>query len=293
MIKFVVVLVFSLVASFSYGVPHNLYLSASCNISSKHSVENFSNQYDLSRDYSNILIERENLNLKRLLSYSVFSLLLLLIVILYLQNRDKNKIITLQATLYDYKKLEESIKKRHYPERGDERGECNNREKISSQFESSPSLESVFDKLSLTNSQGALKVELKKQIAKLCVESESMSEISPDILKSKPYQVIQEYIYNRSLIPVSNEKLWNDLEKVVIKGSKDFKKRLSLLFGGQIDTADLRLALLIKCGITPSQKAILLGRTKSTITYRRGILCSKLLGKDFDTSQLDKIIRAL
>lgn len=53
------------------------------------------------------------------------------------------------------------------------------------------------------------------------------------------------------------------------------------------------MALLIKCEVTPIQTGWLLGRVKSTISYRRAILCSKILGDKSEINYLDDVIRAL
>lgn len=291
MTKFVVLLAFFIGGFFSSSEDRNLHMNIFCDVNTEIPVAVFAREYDSLMNHNEIFMEKANLNLRKLLLCSVFLLSVMMVVILYVQGRDKNNIIDIQATLYDYKMLESSIKDENSFRGGKEGWQDVEDKDCMGSLETS--LESVFDKLSLSNSQEALLVELKKHIAVLCRESGTVSEISHVILKSKPYQEIQEYIGKHELIPASNDKLWSDLEKVVLKSSKNFKKRLSLLLGGHIDSHDLRLALLIKCGVTPSQKAILLGRTKSTITYRRGVLCSKLLGKEFDISQLDRIIRIL
>ncbi len=73
----------------------------------------------------------------------------------------------------------------------------------------------------------------------------------------------------------------------------EFMNNLQTLADGKLKYNEINLALLIKCGFSPTQSAILFGRTKGTLTYRREILCKKLLGKKLGTKDMDCVIRML
>lgn len=51
--------------------------------------------------------------------------------------------------------------------------------------------------------------------------------------------------------------------------------------------------LLVKCGITPTQQAILLARSKNAISSRRASIGLKILNGKFETKDIDRVIRAL
>lgn len=85
----------------------------------------------------------------------------------------------------------------------------------------------------------------------------------------------------------------HDLEHVVLESSPGFKTNLTLLTLGKLTTLDLHTALLIKCGIKPSQMTILLGRSNGAIISRRETLCLKVLDQKMGVKVIDHIIRLL
>lgn len=87
--------------------------------------------------------------------------------------------------------------------------------------------------------------------------------------------------------------LWRKLEESVIDSSREFKYRLNLLTGGKIKTQDYHVALLIKCGISPTNISILIGRAKGTVSYRREALCEKVFGEKYGVKVIDDVIRLL
>lgn len=83
------------------------------------------------------------------------------------------------------------------------------------------------------------------------------------------------------------------MEKIILDEFPYFLTRLQLLLGEVPDVTNLRIALLIKCGVTSAQAGRLFGRSKSTISYRRAILSTKILGDKSESNYLDKVIQAL
>ena len=112
------------------------------------------------------------------------------------------------------------------------------------------------------------------------------------IEESDVYKTISQCIQGKQVIP-EEHKLWSEIEDIVIKSSPDFKYRLQLLVGDELKKSDLHMALLIKCGIKPTNISILVGRAKATIAYRRETLGTKFFGRKMDISTIDKIIRLL
>lgn len=117
-------------------------------------------------------------------------------------------------------------------------------------------------------------------------------QISETILQSETYASLKAYIDNKMMIPI-DDPLWGDLEKLVCIDSPDFHARLLLLTDGRITINEHHLALLIKCGVTPTQMTILVSRTKGTISHRRESLCLKIFNKQLGVKVLDEIVRLL
>lgn len=112
------------------------------------------------------------------------------------------------------------------------------------------------------------------------------------ILESDVYEAIQQNIRNGVIINESNP-LWNELEKTVEESSPKFKSNLYVLAGGDIKASDLHMALLIKCGVSPANIAVLVGRSKSTITFRRKDMGKKFFDQNMDANAVDELIRLL
>lgn len=118
------------------------------------------------------------------------------------------------------------------------------------------------------------------------------SVISSKILESHVYEAIQQNIRKGAIINESNP-LWNELEKTVAESSPKFKSNLYVLARGDLKPSDLNMALLIKCGISPANIAMLVGRSKSTITFRRKDMGRKLFDQDLDANRVDGLIRLI
>lgn len=116
--------------------------------------------------------------------------------------------------------------------------------------------------------------------------------IPSSILESDVYEAIQKNIRSGAIINESNP-LWNELEKTVEESSPKFKSNLYVLAGGDIKASDLHMALLIKCGVSPANIAMLVGRSKSTITFRRKDMGKKFFDRDMDANTVDELIRLL
>lgn len=121
-------------------------------------------------------------------------------------------------------------------------------------------------------------------------ESARRTPINPIILNSEVYRTINNCILNNKTIP-ENSSIWTDLEQTIISCSPLFKERLQLLVGQDLKPHDYQVVLLIRCGITPTQMTILLGRTKGTISYRRKHVCEMVLGEKIGSQFIDDIIR--
>ena len=86
---------------------------------------------------------------------------------------------------------------------------------------------------------------------------------------------------------------WKDLDDAVLNVSKDFMRNLTILLGGKVKEHDRHVALLVKCGISPSEMVKLLNKEKGTISYRRTALGKRAFDKKMETKMVDKLIRLL
>ncbi len=244
--------------------------------------------------YNYQLHEREKAKAKKsneLLKSCVFAFLLIIIlmalVILYFKNRNKAHIIELHEALTNITELRNQLNDVLKPSASDNKLEFPSGYKEKTDDTHTASLLPIFK----TKEQG-LRNQLKNELMALYKNASVSKEISPIILQSEVYQKLQELIANGKTIKEQNH-LWIELEETILKCSPKFRVNLNLLTLGNLTTLELHTALLIKCGIKPSQMATLLGRSNGAIVSRRETLCVKVLDKKLGTKVIDSIIRLL
>ena len=137
-----------------------------------------------------------------------------------------------------------------------------------------------------------LRIRLRNELLSIYNSGKKYSGVSTGILQSEAYLSLQAFISEEKVIPAQST-LWKKLESAVTESSPNFKSNLHLLTGGNLSVQDYRLALLIKCGVTPTQLISLLGRTKGTISYRRETLCYRVFEEKLGSKVIDGIIRLL
>lgn len=109
------------------------------------------------------------------------------------------------------------------------------------------------------------------------------------IILSDTYRRLESLIEKEKPIPASG-KMWDELMKLVAADSPDFRTRLDTLTNCKISDSEFQIALLTRCGISPSKIAILLNRTKSTVSSHRSALCGKIFGSGANIKLLDRLI---
>lgn len=160
------------------------------------------------------------------------------------------------------------------------------------QILSNPNQDNVLNKqLPSETDIDTLRARLREELL-LIIENQQSIDTPKSIEESDVFRILNQYIKEGKIIANENS-LWNDIENAVLKCSPDFKYRLQLLVGGELKPSDMHLALLIKCGIRPTDIAILVGRAKATIAYRRESLGMKVFDRKIDIATIDKIIRYL
>lgn len=239
--------------------------------------QNSSYNYSL-HERERLKAEERNAKLIKWLGVSIIVLLLLTIAILYLKYRNKSNLLKLHEALDDLAALKDSLNHSATPKPGttDEKDEFK---------------ESCADASDSSRIE-TLKERLKAQLLELRANCSDKYEVPPCILSSEAYAKLQEYISEERAIP-ENSPLWNNLLETVAQCRPDFKYRLQLLTGGRLKPNDFHLAVLIKCGVTPTQLTILMARTKGTISYHRQALCMRIFNENLGANAMDSIIHLL
>ena len=137
-----------------------------------------------------------------------------------------------------------------------------------------------------------LRDRLKEELLVLQRAGEVKKDVPERILQSTAYVRLREYLDKGMVIPGS-ESLWLSLEEEVLEVSPEFKKRLYLLAGDRLKEDAYHMALLIKCGITPTDLTVLMGRSKGAVSSRRGYICEMLFGQKLGAKVMDDIVRLL
>lgn len=150
-----------------------------------------------------------------------------------------------------------------------------------------------YDKI-LTQSISPAYKEAQEKMRKHLLEKygniEKNLPVSTDLIQTEDYEKIMEVLKNK-LILQDCDPLWGEMENCITKVSPNFFKTLNLLTGHKPKPENLRLAILLKLGLSSERSAGLLCIQKSTLTARRKKLSSSLFGTHLDYRLLNNIIR--
>lgn len=148
----------------------------------------------------------------------------------------------------------------------------------------------------MESTDSALKTQLEIMRKNILHEFNSLEQtdsnspaVKESIILSDLYSRLENLIAKNKCIPDSDSP-WEELAQLVAVDSPDFRTRLNTLTYCKITDSEFRIALLIRCGITPSSMAILLNRTKSTISSRRSTLSYKIFGSENNIKMLNSLI---
>lgn len=273
-------------------------------------IENYFNQYKGENDiipntqqnyviYERVLSKIEKkLNICMVFtSISSIISLILLIIILYLKLKEiYNKVN--YANMKNHKNgiknfiLDENVNQNEYTEsleeetRNDEKEYLNGNSKINEGFADSNDnnkKESLLE--TKANIMSAIKIDEDKNYKLL---------VNPSIPASSIYQILLEKLQTESVIAFSEEDtIFKNLEELIESVSHGFLYRLKILTEGKGTATENRIAMLIKCGFSPLQISILLGKEKNTISTHRRNLAYKIIGRKKSDHTLDNIIKSL
>lgn len=143
------------------------------------------------------------------------------------------------------------------------------------------------------NKLDSLREQLKDNLKKYkSIKRSTRPVIELDIVDSDVVQRINELIKKGKHIPDSSS-LWNEIEDLVATVSPNFKTSILTLTNNQITTFDMHLLYLIRCGMTPGQLEILLGRSMGTISTHRIILSERIMNEKLGNKYFDLIISSI
>ena len=216
--------------------------------------------------------------IERCLAISVIVLLLAIIAVIYYRNKSNRTLIRLRSAPDNSRELRKQL------EAGDAKGEDSGRE-------SEPTAESAAEVTSGVTAE-YLRRQLIDELTAVCDSKKKRLPLSPEIGNSRAYAELQEYIKEKRAIPDTSP-LWGELHSAIIEASPNFDRRLQLLSPGKIKTDAYRIMLLIKCGVTPTQLSVLIGRAKGTLSTRRRILGLKFTDNEISPNMFDNLIYAL
>lgn len=222
--------------------------------------------------------EKSNRRLWLGISVVVIVMLCLAILVLWLKYRNKRAMVKLQEAIIKISELEASL---------DMHGKTGLRLShdigdLPDMSPDSPDMETV----------DGLKHNLKERLLSLYSHNADEETISLSILKSDAYAKLHRIILSGDTIK-DNDPIWHELEELILSISPQFKSNLQILLNGKLTTNDYHTAMLVKCGVAPTQMASLFGRSKGTITSRRETMCKKITGENLGTKVIDSLIRLL
>lgn len=139
---------------------------------------------------------------------------------------------------------------------------------------------------------GSIKSRISKELITLLDKAPNGIEIPVGVYDSSIYSRIRQDIADKKLIQ-ENDVAWQKLEELICQCYPMYKMRLNNLGGRRLNKTELHILMMVKIGITPTDMSILLGRSKSTISYNRHSIAKKLFGEKMEIEKIDRLIRIM
>lgn len=137
-----------------------------------------------------------------------------------------------------------------------------------------------------------IKTLIKSELDVLLENATDKMVIPAAILDSDIYRCVCQDISDKKVLS-DNSAVWQKLEETICKGYPMFKMRLNNLGGHKLNRSELHILLLVKIGISPTNISILLGRSKSTISFNRHSIAKKLFEEKIEIEKIDQLIRVM
>ena len=137
----------------------------------------------------------------------------------------------------------------------------------------------------------ALREELRKQLIEAAGATADIYRIPSELTSTQVYSYIRTRIEDR--MPLPEQFSWVKLQDAVSSAFPEWKQNLNILGGANFTPEAIKTMLLIKCGCSPSELALLLSITKGSVSSRRAEISKKLLGDKYPLQIVDSVIRLL
>lgn len=132
---------------------------------------------------------------------------------------------------------------------------------------------SRFDKIKSNDERRNL---LRERLLALYGKVNKPVAVSESLYGSEVYNRLMDRVNVGKHIPESDP-IWEEVGKTVLEERPDFRHDLEVLSGGKLGVNDWHVALLIRCGVTPTQMTKVFSRSKSTVSHYRRKLLSLVL----------------
>lgn len=123
---------------------------------------------------------------------------------------------------------------------------------------------------------------------------ENLNKYHPplSLMESRAYRKILIRIKENKAI-AEDELFWEQFIHEISLLYPSFIDTILILSDDNISIKEIKLLMLIKCGVTPAQTCILLSREKGTVSYHRKKLRDTLFGNGVSVSEIDKLIHCI
>lgn len=222
---------------------------------------------------------------------------ILAIIVLSQKNRNQRTIILLQVALEEARRLEKALMASTCEVKTPDPKDCQkpasdtDSETIGEQPQNDDSTTDTSG-MKMQNLEPVLREEYRETLLTIYNNLKAPTKTPEAILASPICAKLKKMISDNEPL-AKNSPLWDELEQEVLKCSPDFKTNLKLLAGGKFSSYDLHTALLIKCGLSNKDLAILFDRKKGTIASRRESLCKRVFDRQLGAPTIDGIIKLL
>ncbi|MCM1140181.1 MAG: hypothetical protein NC453_16570 [Muribaculum sp.] len=139
---------------------------------------------------------------------------------------------------------------------------------------------------------GNIKNQIRAELKFLLANAPLATEIPAVIIESGVYVRLYSDIEVKNIIP-ENDAIWQELEKIICEYYPMFKMRLINLSGHKLNKTEKHILLMVKIGVSPTDMSVLLGRSKSTISFNRHSIARKLFGEKMALEKIDRLIRIM
>ena len=196
----------------------------------------------------------------------------LIITVLIFKYRNKSELLRLHEEIETLRRIKERI--------------SDNVLQVSENVERIPALQE-----NLSADKSGLRERRRAELIEIYNASKD-KKVDERIVLSETRAKLEQYIKQQKNI-TGEDPMWQEIEMCVLNVSPEFHTTLLLLSGGRLNTKEYRTALLIKCGVTPTQMKTLLNLEKGSISSRRASLSMKIFDEKRELRYVDGLIRAL